>query len=302
MKRRTEAVTIQPAAGLDEYHDFSKPEVLAKYRAALAASNLKDGKLPESIHLTWSEGKNYRLARLKQDGAAQGKLLFHIHGGGWNGGVPCVGQQAMISLQQETGVDMVSVEYPLAPEHPYPQGFDGCTAAYRAILAEGWRGEDIVLIGESAGGNLCLGLALWLKAQKLPMPGGLVLISPGSEMKDLGELKRAAEAHPEDLKLSETYDTYAMYMGNHPRTDPYLSPLFGDYAGFPPMLFQCGGSEFLLEETAKCAAKAAMAGADVRFHSWEFMPHVFMLMTGVLPEAEPARKEIADFVREVLAL
>ena len=300
MKRRTAPLSVQPAEGLDEYHDFSKPEDLQRYRDCLAIPPLKDGKLPSSIHIGWREVNGVRVADIRCDGADPGKVIFHIHGGAWNGGVPCTGQRAFIEIADELRLNIVSVEYRLAPEHPYPAGLEDCVSAYLGLLEEGLDPDNIVLMGESAGGNLCLALMLWLKDHGKPLPGGSVLISPGTDFTVLEEKKRAALEHPEDLKLSEDYETYRMYVGDADVRDPYISPIFGDFSGTSPVLVQYGSTEFFAEDGEKIVHRLMADKVDVTAHCWEYMPHVFVLMQDLIPEAVPAKQEIESFMKRIL--
>lgn len=300
MKRRTEPVTIQPAAGLENYHDFSKPEVLAEYRRSLAASNLEGGKLPENVNVDWISLGGVQSAKIYIADAAEGKLIFHIHGGAWNGGVPCTGQRAFIELQQDLGIDIISVDYGLAPEHPFPDGLNDCVKAYRAVLDIGYSPENIVFLGESAGGNLCLASCLCARDQGLPLPGGLALVSPSVCPVGIEEMKKRLAENPDDLKLSEDIMTHEMYDTKHDESNPYLYPIFGDYKGFPPVLVQFGGSEMLYQDGMAITKKLMEDGVDVLSHCWQFMPHVFVLLSGIIPEAEAGRKEIGNFMRYVL--
>ena len=297
--RRTEALDIQPAPGLEEYHDFSRPEDLKKYRDALAAPTLSGGRLPDDISVVWKELGGVRTAYMTKAGAPSDRVLFHIHGGAWNGGVPCTGQRVFVEIMQEADINIVSVEYRLAPEHPYPAGLEDCIAAYLALLDTGIKSENIILIGESAGGNLCAALTLYLKDNGKPLPAANILLSPGAKMQDIAALEKALERDPGDLKLSETIETYRMYIGGADPRHPYLSPVYGDFRGFPPTLIQFGGTEFLQQECAELTWAMMKAGVDVLSHCWEFMPHVFVMMQDVIPEAAPAKKELVDYIRSI---
>lgn len=301
MKRRTGPVELSTSDFLDQPHDFfHDPQALKDYRAALAAPDLKNGTLPEEIGVEWKNLRGVKTAFLRFRGAPKGKLLFHIHGGGWCGGVPCTGLQGMISLQQRLGVDMTSLEYGLAPEHPFPDGLDDCIRAYQGVLDLGYDPENIVLTGESAGGYYCLALTQWLKDHGLPLPAGLCLVSPGVEMADLSALKAAYEADPNDPMVGQMYAFNKWYIGSTPADAPYLSPINGSFDKFPPVLIQSGGCDFLRDDCARLAEKMGRSGVDVRYHSWEYLPHVFFLLD--IPEAERGRKELAEFVAELLEL
>lgn len=302
MKRRTKPVSLQPAEGLGEYHDFTKPEVLARYRAALAASTLKDGTLPEGITETWETVNGVRLARLTVQGANHKDLIFHIHGGAWNGGVPCTGQRAFVELIHEAKVDLVSVEYGLAPECPFPKGLLDCAAAYQGILDQGYEPERIQFMGESAGGNLCLALGLYCKDHGIPLPGGMMLLSPSTLDYNFQTMEALLQEHPEDLKLSEDIETHRMYIRDADPKNPYVAPIYGDFSGFPPVLIQFGGSEFLYRDGVELTYKLMQAGVDVQSHCWEYMPHVFTLMLDLLPEAEQGKRELLAYLTRVYQL
>ena len=125
------SVPLVAAGFLDEAHDYFDPDIMRRYREALAESDLEGGRLPDEITVEWVELGGVRTAKLNYAGAPQDKLVVHIHGGGWCGGVPCTGLQGMIAVQQMIGYNMVSLDYGLAPEHPFPDGVMDCVAAYQ---------------------------------------------------------------------------------------------------------------------------------------------------------------------------
>ena len=299
MKRRKENLILSTSEFLDEVHDYYKPEIMQQYRKTLAESDLEAGHLPEEITLEWINLNGVRTAKLTYDGAPKEKVLFHIHGGGWCGGVPCTGLQGMISLQQMLGYNMVSIEYGLAPEHPFPEGLYDCVHAYQGLLSQGYQSEDIALIGESAGGYYCLAMTQYLRDHSQPLPSGLCLISPGADMKDPHEVRKALEADPTNAFLRQNVAFAEMYTNGHSLDEPYMSPNRGSYHGFPPMFIQTGSNDFCLEASLTCAQKASLEGVDVCLHSWEFMPHVFFLLHGI-PEAEQAQWELAAFLKKVI--
>ena len=278
MKRRNKPLELSSAAFLS----YDEENALERNREMIARSNLKDGKLPENVCVEWDSIGGVRAAHMIRQSSPEGKLMLHIHGGGWISGVPCTGQRAFAEIVDETCVDLYSVDYRLAPEHPYPAALEDCIAVYTGLLAMGYKSDNIVLIGESAGGNLCLSLGLYLKDNGIPLPGGMALISPA------GLLREPLQGEA------------AMYVGNADCTDPYISPQNGDFRGFPPVLLQFGGSEFLKRDGAELTYRLMRAGVDTLAHAWEFMPHVFVLMQDEIPEAGPAKREIAEFVKRIL--
>lgn len=307
MVKRNKPVMLQPVAGLEKYHNFYDPKDLAEYRDILAGSNLRGGTLPDNVKVEWITLDGVRAAKLSLEGGDHSNLLLHIHGGGFNGGVPCTKQQAMIDIQQLAKMDIISLDYGLAPEHPYPDGLDDCVKAFLSTLDLGYRAENIALIGESAGGTYCLTVSMYLRDHQLPMPGALVLLSPNIYLPDVKKLRQEYDANSGNLKDLEFIQMYEMYLGEHSNTDPLVSPKFGSFEGLPPMLIQCGSSEQmsptlnLTEHALECAKLAAEANVDVTLHVWRYMFHVFQLNIDILPEANAAVKEIAEFLTKIYA-
>jgi acetyl esterase/lipase len=305
MIHRDGPVILQPAAGLEQYHNFYDPKDLADYRKILAEGNLRGGKLPENVTLEQLDLGGVPAAKLSLDQGDHTKLLLHFHGGGFIGGVPGTNQQAFVDLQQLAKMDFIGVDYGLAPEHPFPEGLQDCVKAYLAALDLGYRPEDVVFIGESAGGTLCLTVSMYLRDNHLPMPGALVLLSPNIHVLDPKALRRDYEAGPENLKDLEFIQMYEVYLRDQDSTDPLVSPRFGNFTGLPPMLIQCGSSEQmspilnLTEHALECAALATKANVDVTLHVYKYMFHVFQFNVDILPEAAQAIGEAADFLRKI---
>ncbi len=280
MKRRTKPLELSAV----EFCDYTEENALERNREQIAKSNLKDGKLPLSVRVEWENVGGVRTAHMIRQGAPGEKLILHIHGGAWISGVPCDGQRAFAEIVDEACVNLYSVDYRLAPEHRYPAALEDCVAVYKALLEKGYGPENILLMGESAGGNLCLALGLYLKDNGLPLPGGMALISP------VGLVREPPQGEA------------AMYVGDADCSDPYISPQNGDFRGFPPVLVQFGGSEFLKRDGAELTYKLMRAGVDTLAHAWEFMPHVFVLMQEEISEAGPAKREIIEFVKKILEI
>ena len=193
------------------------------------------------------------------------------------------------------------VFYRLAPEHPYPAGLEDCLEAYRQLLERGVEPEHIIISGMSAGGCLALALLLAARDQGLPMPAGAVLMSPASDLTEAPEaLSRVANAaHDAVLSLERGEDIRRLYLGEN--TDladhPYVSPVFGDYTGLPPLFFQVGSTEILLDDSQRCAERARAAGGRAEVEVWDRMPHGWQALS-FAPESGRAIARMADFIRE----
>jgi acetyl esterase/lipase len=197
-------------------------------------------------------------------------------------------------------VDILSIDYRLAPEHPYPAALEDTFAVYKALLGQGYDPEGIIFLGESAGGTLCLATALYARDQGVPVPGAIAAISPcGDASKSVQHRKQWC---PEDTTIEENDQVLSFYIGSSDPKAPYLSPCYADFSGMPPILFQYGNREMLSEDGIELVAKAVTANVDVEAHFHQDMSHVFYLMAGAFPEADEAVAEIVAFLTKHFGL
>lgn len=191
------------------------------------------------------------------------------------------------------------VFYRLAPEHPFPAGHEDCLAAYRQLLDQGIAADRIVLSGISAGGGMALGVLLAIRDRNWPLPAAAVVMSPLTDLRSDRIGSRADNerldpvlSHERGLAMRD------MYVGGEQQllVHPYVSPVHGDYRGVPPVLFQVGSTEILLDDSRRCAERMRAAGAEAEVEVWERMPHGWQAFAFV-PEAQQAIERMADFVR-----
>ncbi len=187
-------------------------------------------------------------------------------------------------------------EYRLAPEHPFPAALEDTLAAYRWLMAQGVAPEQIVLVGESAGGGLGLAALLALRDQGLPLPAAAVAMSPSTDLKLTGESHRTkARACLSPPGMALVCSKY--YAGENDPGLPWISPLYGDLHGLPPLLIYVGEYETLLDNSTRFAAKAEAAGVEVILRVGEGMFHCYPLMAPLFPEATQALDEICSFIQ-----
>jgi monoterpene epsilon-lactone hydrolase len=238
---------------------------------------------------------------LKPEQANPEKLILYVHGGGYVSG-SCNDHRGFVSkFARYTGVTSLIYEYRLAPEHPFPSALDDSVTIYRWLLSSGFKPENLVIAGESAGGGLCLALLLALKEQNIPMPSAAVAISPWTDLtcsSDSYISKNRYSPAPQDSWL--VFSRY--YAGNQPTTLPLISPLYGDLKGLPPIFINSAENDELYDEGKKFAYKAKEAGVDVTFRVGTGMIHCYPLLAPMFPEATTALEEIAEFVRKCLIL
>ncbi|MFZ3499578.1 alpha/beta hydrolase [Streptomyces sp. 5.8] len=236
-----------------------------------------------------------------EGGSAAGTILY-FHGGGWVFGSPATALNLTAALVRRTGLRAASVDYRLAPEHPFPAALEDGTAAYRDLLDQGVPAERIVLAGESAGGGLSVTALLAAREAGLPMPAAAVAFSPVLDASLSGGSMTAKNDADPLFTRADLATVFVHYLAGQDPDQALLSPaLHGDLTGLPPLLLQAGSNEVLLDDSTRFAARAAAAGVDVRLDITADVPHVFQAFEGLLDEAEAALDRAARFITDVLA-
>ena len=223
-------------------------------------------------------------------------VIFYVHGGGYVSG-SCSDHRAVVAkVVQGSGVRALLYEYRLAPEFPVPAALDDTLVAYRWLLAQGFAPAQTLVMGESAGGGLALAALLALRDQGLPLPAAAVSLSPMTDLTLSGESHRTrAQACLSPAGMATVCSAY--YAGDHDRRDPYLSPLFGDLRGLPPLLIIVGDYETMRDDATRFAAKAEAAGVDVTLRVGPEMVHCYPLLAPLFPEATEALEEVCAFIQ-----
>ena len=232
-------------------------------------------------------------------------IVLEMHGGGYVGGMS--NNHRILGLRQATLADageVYFVNYRLAPAHVYPAALEDAVAVYKELLNRGIKGENIILTGDSAGGNLAVELALYLKENKLPQPGVIALASPWTTFEHKKGTSRyyndekdviLGKGTPLNIPVKD-----AKYKGKLSRKDPRLSPIYADLSGLPPMLIQAGGNELFLTESVRLAEKAAADGTTVTLTVYPGMSHDFALLLPEMQDSIDSLKEIADFANRYM--
>lgn len=191
-------------------------------------------------------------------------------------------------LAETCAVRVLNVGYRNAPEHPYPAALTDVTNAYRGLLDRGVDPGTIAFVGNSAGGGLTLACLLALRDAGDPLPLCAAVISPWTDLTNSGASMRTNAATELMLDPGSVDATAARYASSAQLTDPYVSPLFGDPTGLPPLLVHVSGAEILLDDSLRFARRCAAVNVDVTLHVEPHMPHVWHLFAGLLPEADDA--------------
>jgi acetyl esterase/lipase len=225
--------------------------------------------------------------------------ILYFHGGGWVFGSPETALSLTGNLVTRTGFTAYSLDYRLAPEHPFPAAIEDALSAYRALLDSGEDPSTIAFAGDSAGGGLSVTTCLAARDAGLPMPAAIVAFSPGLDATRTGESMDAKAGIDPFFTRESLGHTGAMYLAGADPHQPMLSPaVLADLTGFPPMLLQAGTNEVLLDDSTRLAARARAAGVDVILDITADVPHVFQSFAGVLDEADQALDRAALFLTQ----
>jgi epsilon-lactone hydrolase len=233
-------------------------------------------------------------------GTGRGTILY-FHGGSYIFGSPRTNAPLTAQLVLRTGLAALSVDYRLAPEHPFPAAIQDTVSAYRALLEAGTGPETIVFAGDSAGGGLTVTTMLRARELGLPMPACVVAFSPGLDATHTGESMRTREGADPFFTQERLEQTGVLYTAGQDVSHPLLSPaVSADLTGLAPMLLQVGTSEILLDDSVRMAVRAAHADVEVVLDVVPGAPHVFQGFagTGTLDEADLALDRAGLFVRQ----
>lgn len=230
-------------------------------------------------------------------------VVLYLHGGAFlMPAMPKAHLRFHATLCQELEALGVMPDYRLAPLHAFPAALDDCETAYRSLLERGFAAEKIVVAGESAGGNLVLGLLQRIRAAGLPMPCCAVPISAVTEMARVYAPPSRVDNQNKEAMLPVTSfpNMVKGYVAEGSGANPELSPLYADYTDFPPLYFLVGEDEVLLDDTLLASRQARRAGVEVELDVWPVLPHAFPLLDMWFPEARQAARDIIGFARQHL--
>ena len=244
----------------------------------------------------------FTMEYLKPTTKETGNAILQLHGGGYIGPMKNAYRRfSVLYSEKSKGADVLTADYRVAPEDPFPAALEDAATAYQWLLERrGFQPAHIVVAGDSAGGGLAVALCLYLRDQGIPLPAGLVLMSPWTDLTNSGE-SRVSNYEDDPLFGNSTenmlYDS--PYIGEEDPKHPYISPLFGDLTGLPPMLIQAGTHEVLLSDSTELAKKARAQGVTVKLSVYEGMFHVFQMAGDLLPEGKRAWNEAGKFICQV---
>ncbi len=239
----------------------------------------------------------------RPEGVRTGRAILHLHGGWFNWGSAQAYKNLVGHIAASAGIEAFVPDYRLAPEHLFPAATEDVRACYLGLIERGF--SRVAITGDSAGGNLALGLLHLAAAQRASgsaRPVAAVALSPVTDLALTGgSWETRATADPYFVR-SQVAELVRSYLGGHDPADPLASPLYGKFAGLPPIRVHVGDDEVLLDDSLRYVERAVAAGVDARVDVWEGMPHGFLSGIGTLAASNQALEEIGQFLADRLSL
>ena len=271
--------------------------------AELRANGVKNSKMLGEV------SKNITVEKINMEGiqaewlipfsssARSEKVILYLHGGGYVTGSIEDHRMMCGLLANATGTKVLIPEYRLAPEHPFPAALDDALKVYQWLLDQGYSSANMIIAGDSAGGGLSIATVLALKEKSGSLPAAVVCLSPWTDLALTGQ-SHATKAKTEAILNKDVLHEWALcYTDESNLTNPLVSPIHGDFHGFPPLLIQVGSEEILLDDSTLLAEKARSAGVDVILKIWDGMWHVWQALGDLIPENKKTFEEIGQFVQ-----
>ncbi|MEE3327563.1 MAG: alpha/beta hydrolase [Myxococcota bacterium] len=227
----------------------------------------------------------------------RGRVLLYFHGGGYVLGSIATHRAMVAQIAAEAGVRALIIDYRLAPEHPFPAAVEDAVAAYRFLLDDGYKHDQIALGGDSAGGGLTLACLLALRDADEPLPEAAILLSPWVDLEGVGEsMTTRAEADPM-VARDGLLKMAAFYLNGESARNPLAAPLHADLSRLPPLYIQAGTAETLLDDATRIEEKARKSGVPTEMDLYPDLIHVFQAFAPHVPESVEAIKKLGAYLR-----
>jgi epsilon-lactone hydrolase len=258
--------------------------------------------LPGDVTVTEAVLGGVPTAEITVAGVEPRHVVLYFHGGVYVMGDASLAADLASQVGRRTRAKVISVDYRLAPEHPYPAAVDDALAAYEALLDNGTAPSDIVFAGESAGGGLAIATLVNARDHQLPQPAAAFVMSPYADLTLAGTtLETKGKADPL-LSREALQARVADYTAGQDAALGLISPIFADLSGLPPLIIQAGTHEVLLDDALRLAQRAATADVAVTLDVTPGVPHVFQAYYQILDEAAAALDRAGQFLSAQLAV
>ena len=235
----------------------------------------------------------------KNEAHTHRKVVLYLHGGAYIAGSPITHRNLTMRLARYAQCRVFAINYRKAPDYPYPYALEDALHAYQWLLDQGILPEDIIVAGDSAGGNLTLVTLLAIRDKKLPMPAAGVCLSPWTDLSCKGDSIRFNRAIDPMIPSRRVKHAAKLHANGMLLDDPRISPLHADLHDLPPLLIHVGDNEVLLSDSTRFASKAKASGVSVELKVWRNAPHVFQLFAGFVPQSTQALREVGHFMQRV---
>ena len=262
-------------------------------KAAQAKLRMPEGVAIDKLRVAGRKAAWIRAA--EADAVPRDGCVLYLHGGGYALGSVVTHKELMARLSAAAGVPVLGLDYRLAPENPFPAAVDDAHAAVRWLFAQGVEPRRLVIAGDSAGGGLTMATALRLRDAGDPLPGGLALLSPWTDLTASGT-SHTTRADRDPMVSLEGLQLMARAYAQGRTRDELASPLFAELEGLPPVYAQVGDAEILLDDATRLHERLEAAGVRSRLEVWERMLHVFQAFPQ-LPEAAQAVDQLGAWIR-----
>lgn len=246
--------------------------------------------------ISWGGHKAFCLT---PESPADSRTILYMHGGAFIGSTVEIYNGFVSRFAHELNLKCFNLEYPLAPEFPYPHALNTLIDFYKQMIENGYEPSEIIFAGDSAGAGLCLSAALKLKEFGLPLPGSFTLFSPWVDLTNSGEsIEQNKNTDYMITKQLLENASQLYYKGSDP-SNPYISPIFADFKGFPPVCLIASAEELLLSDCERLHDALERDNVDVRFFVWEGTQHAFVVAMRLFTEAKVVVGDIKKFINNI---
>lgn len=229
------------------------------------------------------------------------KIILQLHGGGYELGLPKNDMHfAKNYFKVLKNFEILTINYRVAPEYKFPAALEDSVKAYEYLLKSGYNNENIIIVGDSAGGGLALATVMYLRDNNIKLPKAIITMSAWTDLTNTEEsFSKNYAIDPIFGVSNKTIVFTSRYANDMNKKEPYISPFYGNFRDFPKMLMQVGTHEMLLSDTIEVSKKAKAENVNVTLSVYNGMFHIFQSFKGVLLEADMAWKEVKKFVEEL---
>jgi epsilon-lactone hydrolase len=257
--------------------------------------------LPADVTVTAAALDGVPTAEITVEGIEPRHMVLYFHGGVYVMGDAFLSADLASQVGRRTQAKVISVDYRLAPEHPYPAAVDDALAAYEALLRNGVAPSDIAFAGESAGGGLAIATLVNARDHGLPLPAAAFVMSPYADLTLAGTTMETRREVDPLLSRENLQARVNDYTSGQDAALGFISPVFADLSGLPPLIIQAGTHEVLLDDALRLARQAATADVEVTLDITPRVPHVFQAYYPILDEAAAALDRAGRFLSAQLA-